>query len=127
MAITPVVNNKVELIAFRAAEAANYLRIGSRKYFKDQLVGKRNGQEYTFVVRDAGKFQEGMDLSSNGPSNLVERSVTKKLELGNILIATNLLNTVTDVDWQSTGNEIVMGIAGGIGALSDIENALKVV
>lgn len=100
MAITPVVNNKVELIAFRAAEAANYLRIGSRKYFKDQLVGKRNGQEYQFVVRDAGVFQEGMDLSANGPSNLVERSVTKKLELGNILIATNLLNKVTDVDWD---------------------------
>ena len=100
MAITPVVNNKVELIAFRAAEASNYLRLGSRKYFRDQLVGKRNGQEYQFVVRDAGVFQEGMDLSANGPSNLVERSVTKKLELGNILIATNFLNKVTDVDWD---------------------------
>lgn len=115
MAITPVVNNKVELIAFRAAEAANYLRIGSRKYFKDQLVGKRNGQEYTFVVRDAGEFQEGMDLSGHGASNLTERAVTKKLELGNIVIETNLLNKVMDIDWDDdvakiNGPKLIHGV-----------------
>ena len=115
MAITPVVNNKVELIAFRAAEAANYLRIGSRKYFKDQLVGKRNGQKYTFVVRDAGSFQEGMDLSGTGASNLTERSVEKELQLGNIVIETNLLNKVTDIDWDDdvakiNGPKLIHGV-----------------
>lgn len=100
MAINAVVNNKVELIAFRAAEASNYLRLGSRKYFKDQLVGKRNGTQYSFVVRDAGEFQEGIDLSGNGPSTLTERKVTKSLQVGNVLIQTNLLNKVTDVDWD---------------------------
>lgn len=115
MAITPQVNNKVELIAFRAAEAANYLRVGSRKYFKDQLVGKRNGQEYGFVVRDAGVFQEGEDLSGNGASNLKERKVTKKLDLGNVLIETSLLNKVTDVDWDDdiakiNGPKLIHGV-----------------
>ena len=115
MAITPVVNNKVELIAFRAAEAANYLRIGSRKYFKDQLVGKRNGQKYTFVVRDAGSFQEGMDLSGTGASNLTERSVEKELQLGNIVIETSLLNKVTDIDWDDdvakiNGPKLIHGV-----------------
>jgi hypothetical protein len=115
MAITPVVNNKVELIAFRAAEAANYLRIGSRKYFKDQLVGKRNGQTYDFVVRDAGEFQEGMDLSGHGASNLTERKVSKSLQLGNIVIETNLLNKVTDIDWDDdiakiNGPKLIHGV-----------------
>lgn len=95
------VNRKVELIAFRAAEAANYLRVGSRKYFKDQLVGKRNGQEYDFVVRDAGVYQKGIDLS-NGPgaSVLKERKVTKSLNVGNIVIATNLIEPITDANWD---------------------------
>lgn len=115
MAINAVVNNKVELIAFRAAEASNYLRLGSRKYFKDQLVGKRNGQSFQYVVRDAGEFQEGVDLSGNGPSNLTERKVTKSLQVGNVLIQTNLLNKVTDVDWDDdvakiNGPKLVHGV-----------------
>lgn len=115
MAINAVVNNKVELIAFRAAEASNYLRIGSRKYFKDQLVGKRNGTQYSFVVRDAGEFQEGVDLSGNGPSTLTERKVTKSLQVGNVLIQTNLLNKVTDVDWDDdvakiNGPKLIHGV-----------------
>lgn len=115
MAINAVVNNKVELIAFRAAEASNYLRIGSRKYFKDQLVGKRNGTQYSFVVRDAGEFQEGIDLSGNGPSTLTERKVTKSLQVGNVLIQTNILNKVTDVDWDDdvakiNGPKLIHGV-----------------
>jgi hypothetical protein len=115
MAINAVVNNKVELIAFRAAEASNYLRLGSRKYFKDQLVGKRNGQSFQYVVRDAGEFQEGIDLSGNGPSNLTERKVTKSLQVGNVLIQTNLLNKVTDVNWDDeiakiNGPKLVHGV-----------------
>lgn len=115
MAINAVVNNKVELIAFRAAEASNYLRIGSRKYFKDQLVGKRNGTQYSFVVRDAGEFQEGIDLSGNGPSTLTERKVTKSIQVGNVLIQSNLLNKVTDIDWDDdvakiNGPKLIHGV-----------------
>lgn len=97
-----VTNRKVELIAFRAAEAANYLRIGSRKYFKDQLVGKRNGRSYDFVLRDAGAFVEGEDLTAQGitPSELHERKVTKSLEIGNVVIATKLLEPVVEANWD---------------------------
>lgn len=115
MAINAVVNNKVELIAFRAAEASNYLRLGSRKYFKDQLVGKRSGTQYGFVVRDAGEFQEGIDLSGNGPSTLTERKVTKSLQVGNVLIQTNILNKVVDVNWDEeiakiNGPKLIHGV-----------------
>lgn len=116
MANSFVTNQRVELIAFRAAEAANYLRIGSRKYFKDQLVGKRSGQSYDFVVRDAGKFQEGLDLTGGpGASELVERKVTKSLQLGNVVVKTSLLDPVTDANWDEDvaklqGPKLIHGI-----------------
>lgn len=105
-------NSRTELVAFRAAESANYLRIGSRKYFgKEQLQGRRNGVEYEFVLRDAGVYQEGLDLTNGvtdsysgntgkGASKLKERKVKKSIKLGNVVIETNFLNKVTDVNWD---------------------------
>ena len=119
-------NSRTELIALRAAEAANYLRIGSRKYFKDQLVGKRNGHVYSFVVKDTGVYQEGIDLTNGatdaysgnvgkGASKLQERSVKKQLKVGNVLIETNMLNKVVDADWddeiaQPNGKKLINGV-----------------
>ena len=100
MANTFQTSRKTELIALRAAESAAYLTVGSRKYFKDQLKGKRNGTAYDFVVTDAGEYQRGVDISGTGASKLVERKVTKTLKVGNVAIATNLLEKVTDLDWD---------------------------
>ena len=52
MANTFVTNKKTDLVALRAAEAAAYLTVGSKAYFKDQLEGKRNGTSYEFVIRE---------------------------------------------------------------------------
>lgn len=100
MANTFQTSRKTELIALRAAESAAYLTVGSRKYFKDQLKGKRNGPAYDFVVTDAGEYQRGVDISGTGASNIVERKVTKTLKVGNVSIATNFLEKVTDLDWD---------------------------
>ena len=100
MANTFQTSRKTELIALRAAESAAYLTVGSRKYFKDQLKGKRNGTAYDFVVTDAGEYKRGVDISGTGASNIVERKVTKTLKVGNVAIATNLLEKVTDLDWD---------------------------
>ena len=100
MANTFQTSRKTELIALRAAESAAYLTVGSRKYFKDQLKNKRNGTAYDFVVCDAGEYQRGVDISGTGASNLVERKVTKTLKVGNVAIATNLIEKVTDLDWD---------------------------
>lgn len=99
MSNTFITNKKVDLVALRAAEAAPYLTVGSKKYFGDQLEGKRNGTQYEFVIRDAGQYVTGMDLTGK-VSNLVERKVTKDIKLGNIIIDTNLLEKYTDVDWD---------------------------
>lgn len=115
MANTFQTNKRTELVALRAAESAGYLTIGSKKYLKDQLVGKRNGTAYDFVIRDSGEYQEGIDLSGTGPSNITERKVTKSIVTGNVMIETNILEKVTDVDWDKeiaypNGKKLINGI-----------------
>lgn len=114
MANTFVTNKKVDLVALRAAEAAQYLTVGSKSYFSDQLEGKRNGQSYEFVIRDAGEYATGMDMTGK-VSNLQERKVTKDIKIGNIVIDTNLLEKVTDVEWEKeiaipNGKKLINGV-----------------
>jgi len=114
MANTFVTNKKTDLVALRAAESAAYLTVGSKSYFGDQLEGKRNGQSYEFVIRDAGEYATGMDMTGH-VSNLVERKVTKDIKLGNIVIDTNLLEKVTDVNWDKeiaypNGKKLINGV-----------------
>ena len=114
MANTFVTNKKVDLVALRAAEAAQYLTVGSKSYFSDQLEGKRNGTSYEFVIRDAGEYATGMDMTGK-VSNLQERKVTKDIKLGNIVIDTNLLEKITDVEWEKeiaipNGKKLINGI-----------------
>lgn len=117
-------SRKTELVALRAAESAGYLTVGSKKYFKDQLKNKRNGKSFEFVIRDAGEYQRGIDLSGNGPSSLVEKKVTKTLNVGNVMINTNLIEKVTDVNWDKEvaypqGKKLINGI------VSDAINGIK--
>lgn len=115
MANTFQTNKRTELVALRAAESAGYLTIGSKKYLKDQLIGKRNGRSFDFVIRDAGEYQEGIDLSGTGPSDIIERKVTLGITTGNVLIQTDILDKVTDTDWDReiaypNGKKLVNGI-----------------
>lgn len=108
-------SRKTELVALRAAESAAYLTVGSKKYFKDQLKNKRNGTTFEFVIRDAGEYQRGIDISGAGASNLVERKIQKSLNVGNVAIATNLIEKVTDVSWDKEvaipqGKKLINGI-----------------
>ncbi len=124
MANTFQTSRKTELIALRAAESAAYLTVGSRKYFKDQLKGKRNGTAYDFVVRDAGEYARGIDISTGGTPDLVERKVTKTLKVSNVKIGTNILERVTDLDWDKeiaipNGKKLVNG------AVRDVIDGLK--
>lgn len=108
-------SRRTELVTMRFAESAAYLTVGSKKYFKDQLKNKRNGKEFEFVIKDAGEYQRGMDISGTGPSNLVEKKITKVLNVGNVAINTNLIEPVTDVNWDSEvaipqGKKLVNGV-----------------
>lgn len=109
-----VTNELTDLINVRAAEAAGYLTVGSKSYFGDQLVGKRNGEEYTFVVKDAGKYVRGKDITGQS-SQLTERSVKKSIQVGNVMIDTDFVEAVTDVNWdkeiaQPNGKALIEGL-----------------
>lgn len=115
MANTFKTSRKTELVALRAAESAGYLTIGSKRYFKDQLKNKRNGKAFEFVIRDAGEYQRGIDLTAKGASNLVEKTVRKVLNVGNVVIKTNLIEKVTDLDWDREvakvqGKKLINGV-----------------
>lgn len=93
-------SRKTELVALRAAEAAGYLTVGSAKYFKDQLKGKRNGTTFEFVIPDVGTFARGIDISSGGTPDLKEKKIAKQILAENVKVATNILEKVTDVNWD---------------------------
>lgn len=112
-------NTRAELVLIRSAEAAPYLTVGSKNYCKDQLVGKRNGQSYEFVIRDAGEYVEGMDISSSGSEDVIERKVTKKIKIGNVKVNTNLLEKVTDTNWDTEiaepyGEKVAKGLVQSV-------------
>lgn len=112
-------NKRAELVLIRSAEAAPYLTVGSKNYCKDQLVGKRNGQSYEFVIRDAGEYVEGMDISATGSEDVIERKVTKSIKIGNVKVNTNLLEKVTDVEWdkeiaQPYGEKVAKGLVQSV-------------
>lgn len=113
-------NTKTELVALRAAESAGYLTVGSKSRLKDQLVDKRNGgqagkgKSYEFVIRDTGKFVEGPDLTGK-IQDLNERAVRLELYDGAVPVQTNLIEGVTDVNWDPevatpNGQKLINGI-----------------
>jgi len=115
MAIQAITNELTDLVNLRAAEVAGYLTVGAKPYFADQLVGKRNGQEYTFVIKDNGKYVRGKNLTGKDASNIVERDVKKKVMVGNVLIDSDFVDAVTDVKWdveiaQPNGKELIEGL-----------------
>lgn len=88
-----------DVFALRAAESAGYLTVGAKGYFSDQLVGKRNGEEYEFVIRDAGKYVRGKNITGQS-SDMKERKVKMKVQVGNVMIDTDFVEAVTDVNWD---------------------------
>lgn len=112
-------NTRAELVLIRSAEAAPYLTVGSKNYCKDQLVGKRNGQSYEFVIRDAGEYVEGMNISNVGSEDVIERKVTKKIRIGNVKVNTNLLEKITDTNWDKEiaepyGEKVAKGLVQSV-------------
>ena len=107
-------NTRAELVLIRAYENGAYLTTG-KSYLGDQLEGKRDGQSYEFVIRDSGEYVEGMDISNVGSDAIKERKVTKKIRIGNTKVSTNLIEKVTDLNWEQEvaetyGRQVIEGL-----------------
>lgn len=93
-------NTLAELVAVRFAEAAAFLTVGSSKYFAGQLVGKRNGQTYKFVVRDTGEAVNALAISGGDKVTIVEREISLTLDPFHVAVETNAIESVTDLNWD---------------------------
>lgn len=93
-------NKLTDLVALRLLVASNYFTVGSKAYFKDQLVGKRNGQTYGFVLRDTGLAVNNLDASADTKTSLKEQIVNLSLEPWHIYLKSNAVEGVTDVRWD---------------------------
>lgn len=109
-------NKLVTMVAIRAAEAAGYLTVGSKKYFANQLVGKNNGQDYDFYIRDTGDAVNRLDYQAGDKIALAERKVTLSLDPWHVLINTNAIEKATDIeDWEDeiakpNGQKLIQGV-----------------
>ena len=111
-------NKRTELVLIRSAEAAPYLTVGAKSYLGDQLEGKRNGREYEFVIRDAGTYVTGIDITGH-VSTLKERPVKFKVQEGNIAIETDFLTKTLDVNWdkeiaEPQGEKLAKGLVADV-------------
>ena len=104
---TIVTNKLTDFVALRFLVNSGFLTVGAKEHFKDQMVGKRNGQEYTFVIRDAVEVFEGGDdgsianITSGSPKNtIVEREVSMRLRDFAASVETNAIEAVTDMNWD---------------------------
>lgn len=111
-----VTNKLCTLVAIRAAEAAGYLTVGSKKYFANQLADKNNGQEYDFYLRDTGDAVNRLAYQEGDKITLTERKVTLSLDPWHVMINTNAIEKVTDVeDWEDeiakpNGQKLIQGV-----------------
>lgn len=97
MANTVITNKMAMLLSLKMAQLAGFLKKGAKNYFQDQMAGKRNGQSYDFVLRDAGNVVEGLVAN---PRDIVEKKVTLTIKNVNNSVRTDALEGVTDIKWQ---------------------------
>lgn len=97
MANQVITNKMAMLMSLKMAALAGFLKKGAKNYFQDQMAGKRCGQTYDFVLRDAGNVVEGLVAS---PRDIVEKKVSLTIKNYNNAVSTDALEGVTDISWQ---------------------------
>lgn len=107
-------NFQTELVALRAAQVAPYFTVGSKAYFSDQLVGKRNGQTYGFVIRDSGEVENSLAIGAGTRKTVVERRVDMSIEPWHIPVKTNAVEGRTDLQFdkevaEPNGQKLIQG------------------
>lgn len=93
-------NYQTDLVALRAAQVANYFTVGSKAYLGDQLVGKRNGQVYSFVIRDRGEVENQLAIGDGVKNQITEREVHLAIEPWHISEKTNAVEGKTDLQFD---------------------------
>ena len=108
-------NYQTELVALRGAESAPYFTVGSKAYIPEgELVGKRNGQKYGYVIRDAGEVENQLAIGANAKKTVVERKVELAIEPWHTYVENNVVEGKTDIQFdvevaQTWGTKLIQG------------------
>lgn len=100
MSNTTHTNKLTSIVALRFAENANYLTLGAASHFSDQLVGKRAGQDYEFVLRGTGLSYSGTTITAGQSRNFAERKITMSIANKGVAVDTEAIEEVTDLTWD---------------------------
>lgn len=115
MANEIVTNYRTELIALRGAESAPYFTVGSKAYIPAaELVNKRNGQTYGYVIRDRSEVENSLEIGSDAKKDIKEREVQLSIEPWHNTVKTNSIEGKTDLQWdkevaEPNGQALVQG------------------
>ena len=94
-------NYQTELVALRAAEVAPYFTLGSKAYIEaGELVNKRNGQKYGFVIRSRGEVENQLSVSAGAKKDIVERVVDLTIEPWHIYEKNDAVEGKTDLQFD---------------------------
>lgn len=101
MANTIVTNYQTSLVALRAAEVASYFTLGSKAYVPaGELVNKRNGQTYGFVIRSRGEVENQLSVSAGAKKDIVEREVKLTIEPWHVYEKNDAVEGKTDIQFD---------------------------
>lgn len=101
MANSIVTNYQTSLVALRAAEVAPYFTLGSKAYVEaGELVNKRNGQEYGFVIRSRGEVENQLAVSAGAKKDIVEREVKLTIEPWHVYEKNDVVEGKTDLQFD---------------------------
>ena len=131
---------QTELVALRGAESAPYFTVGSKAYIPEaELVNKRKGQTYGYVIRDAGEVENQLNIGANAKKTIVEREVQLSIEPWHNYVENNVVEGKTDLQFdvevaqnygtkliqaavkKSIGNDFVKSAACFVGKVGEFE------
>ena len=101
MANTFITNKLTDYVALRLGENLGYLTVGSRKYFTNQLEGKRNGQTYDFILRGATEAVNRLEIDPTTDNlDIVEKKISLTLDPWHVAVRSSSLDPICETDWD---------------------------
>ena len=81
MANTFITNKLTDYVALRLGENLGYLTVGSRKYFSNQLEGRRAGNTYDFILRGTTEAVNRLEIDPTTDNlDIVEKKISLTLD-----------------------------------------------
>lgn len=92
----------------------------SKSYFASQMKGKKVGKTYSFVLRDAGKVTDELEISNGDLRDIEEREVKVTLKNKKNVVGLDVLESVVDIEDFKTEIADTYGVKLGAEIQKDV-------